>query len=351
LDLLNDAGAMNFFGLALPGGASAQNSQCGISASGSSVSIAGNTLTLTLAITFTSAFTGNQVIYMAARTAAANSGWQALGTWNVPAAAITGPAVVGMSPPSSAGLSQTYTFTFADSLGWQEISIADVLIASAIDGIGACYVAFVPTTASAGALLLVDDAGDAGGPYSGAVIPSIADALSLTNSQCSIDPDRSSAIATGNTLTLTLSIAFRAGFLGNRIVYAAARSATQSSGWQAVGTIAIRDTDAPILSAIDPTAAPAGSPATMLTVTGSHFSLPAPCALVCGLRCPGPSIVVFDHTEIETQYMGPTQLRAFIPASLLATSRTVEVAARNQIIIECERTESHDSTPAAFSIQ
>jgi hypothetical protein len=325
------------------------NSQCGIS--NSSVSITGNTLTFSVDITFTSAFAGNQVIYMAARTAAANSGWQALGTWNVPGPAISGPTVVDMSPPSSAGLSQTYTFTFADSRGWQEISVADVLIASAIDSIGACYVAFVPTNGSAGALLLVDDAGDAGGPYSGAVIPPIADALSLTNSQCSIDPSRSSAIATGATLTLTLSIAFKAGFLGNRIVYAAARSATLSSGWQAVGTTAVRDTDAPILTAIDPNSAPAGSPTTMLTVTGSHFSLPAPCAQVCGLRCPGASIVVFDHTEVETQYIGPTQLRAFVPAPLLATPRTAEVAARNQINIECVRTESHDSTPALFSVQ
>jgi hypothetical protein len=54
-----------------------------------------------------------------------------------------------------------------DTNGWQDIPVANVPIASAINGIGACYVAFVPSGAAAGLFFLVDDGGDAGGPYSG----------------------------------------------------------------------------------------------------------------------------------------------------------------------------------------
>jgi hypothetical protein len=66
-------------------GASASNSQCSISADGSSLSAAGNTLILNLAISFSSTFTGNQVFYLAARNnSTGNSGWQALGSVTVP---------------------------------------------------------------------------------------------------------------------------------------------------------------------------------------------------------------------------------------------------------------------------
>jgi len=46
--------------------------------------------------------------------------------------------------------------------------MTDIMIASAIDGRHACYVAFFPATSS---LLLVDDAGNAGGPFQGMVLP------------------------------------------------------------------------------------------------------------------------------------------------------------------------------------
>jgi hypothetical protein len=61
------------------------NSQCTVNSAGSSATISGNNLILTLNITFTPAFNGNRVIYAAARDSADanNSGWQAMGTWAV----------------------------------------------------------------------------------------------------------------------------------------------------------------------------------------------------------------------------------------------------------------------------
>jgi hypothetical protein len=139
LYLVPDAGGGLLPGLALGGAGSTANSQCTVGGAGSSAESDGNVLTLNLALTFSAAFAGNKVIYMAARDRqGGNSGWQGLGTWNVAGAAATGPAVTGVNPPRSSNSSQTYTFTFSDSSGWGEVSVANVLINSAIDGRQAC---------------------------------------------------------------------------------------------------------------------------------------------------------------------------------------------------------------------
>ena len=188
-------------------------------------------------MTFTTAFAGNKVVYLAARDLlGGNSGWEPLGTWDVPGAAPSGPSVTGVTPASSNAATQTYVFTFSDSNGWQDLAVANVLINSALDGRHACYLAFVPSSSSAGAVYLVDDAGDSAGPYSGALLPGSGTAA---NTQCSLSAAGSSFAASGNTLTLTLAIAFHPSFAGNQIIYAAARSATLSSGWQAVGSATV----------------------------------------------------------------------------------------------------------------
>lgn len=236
--LVDDAGDAGgpYSGLTLPGNGTVQNSQCSMAAAGSSVSGSGTALTLTLTITFPAAFAGNKVLYLSAQDQSSNSGWQALGTWNVPGSTIIGPAVGGVSPASSSGSGQPYTFTFTDSKGWQDITVADVLINSAINGVGACYVAFVPSAAGSGTVYLVNNEGDAGGPYAAMTLPG---SRTVSNSQCSIAGAASSVSAGGVTLTLTLSLTFSPSFTGNQIFYLAARSDTQSSNWQAVGWVAL----------------------------------------------------------------------------------------------------------------
>jgi len=235
LYLVDDQGDSGgpYSGMVLPGSGSVSNSQCSIAGTGSSAAGSGNTLTLTLAITFTAAFAGNHVMYLAAQDASGNSGWSALGTWNAPGPAAAGPSVSGMSPGRTNNATQAYTFTFTDTNGWQDIAVANVLINSAINGIGACFVAFIP---GSGSLFLVDNAGDAGGPYAGMQLPGSG---AVSNGQCSIAGAGSSVAMSGNTLTLTVEITFSGSFAGNRVFYLAARSSTLNSGWQAVGTAAV----------------------------------------------------------------------------------------------------------------
>jgi hypothetical protein len=61
------------------------NNQCVISAQGASVQSTGNTLKLTLPITFYAGFNGFQGVWLAAQTQSGQtSPWQALGVWTVP---------------------------------------------------------------------------------------------------------------------------------------------------------------------------------------------------------------------------------------------------------------------------
>jgi hypothetical protein len=98
-------------------------------------------------------------------------------------------------PGAGSGRSQTFAFAFSDSAGAQNLGVVNVLINSALGGRRACYIAFVPSGANSGSVYLVDDAGDAGGPYQGMTLPGSG---SVQNSQCSIDGSASYASAVGN---------------------------------------------------------------------------------------------------------------------------------------------------------
>ena len=137
-------------------------------------------------------------------------------------------------PPTSQF--RPYTFTFADSNGFLDLTILNVLINTAVDGRSACYIAYVPSGPTTGTVLLVNDAGNASGPFQTLTIPGPG---TIENSQCTIRGAGSSATGSGNTRTLTLPIGFRPGFTGNQVVYAAGRSSTLTSGWQALGSVTV----------------------------------------------------------------------------------------------------------------
>jgi hypothetical protein len=62
--------------------ASVPNNQCTVSGTGSSFSISGNDLTLHVALTFSSTFTGAQNVYLAATGETAKTGYLKKGTWS-----------------------------------------------------------------------------------------------------------------------------------------------------------------------------------------------------------------------------------------------------------------------------
>jgi len=242
LYLVADNGGTLSSGLALGGSGSVSNSQCTVVGAASSASGSGNTLTLTLNMLFSAGFGGNKVVYLAARDLeGGNSGWQALGVWQAvftPAGTI---AVVSLTPARGAavsGTAQAFIATLTDSMGTGDFGVVNVLVNNFIDGRNACYLAYV---AASNSLLLVDDGGDAGGPFAGSMVLN-GGAAAIQNSQCSVNGPGSSAVKNGNTLTLTLNVTFKAPFAGNRILWVAGRDAAggNNTDWQAMGTTSVQ---------------------------------------------------------------------------------------------------------------
>jgi len=161
--------------------------------------------------------TGGSQTITAADTA--NSGVHGTSAAIAVAVAATPPSPVSVSVANS-----TYTFTYTDPRGYQDLVVVDILVNNFLDGRHACYLAYV---AAQKALVLVDDAGDAGGPYAGPA-----------NSQCAAT--LVSAAGTGNNLTLVLTIAWTTSFAGDKIFYMSAGDVAQNnSGWQPLGVVRV----------------------------------------------------------------------------------------------------------------
>ena len=225
-----DAGGPYAGSVALGTSAAIQNSQCSVtlvSALGS-----GNTLTLTLTISWTAGFAGDKIIQMAARDAAQNnSGWQPMGTVRAPGPAQTPISMAGMSPNQGSGAGSTpFTFNWSDIKGYGDMGVENILVNTALNGQQACYLAF---SRPGNVLYLVNDAGTALLPAQ-----SMAAAGSLSNSQCAVTWGASAVTASGNNLSLTLNIAFMGALSGNDVIYLASRDINEanSTDWHAMGT-------------------------------------------------------------------------------------------------------------------
>jgi hypothetical protein len=229
LYLVNDAGDALLPGMVLNGGAETlSNSQCSIDGSGSSVTVAGDLLTLTLKMAFSAEFAGNKVVYQAARNEFGfNSGWVQQGVWSVPGQT-TSPEVLSMTPPRNAVSGYPVQLRFRHPDGADHLVSTSILINSYLDGFRGCYLGYhVPTNA----VLLLNDAGNG---YIGSVVLG-TDAV-IENSQCRIRAQQSGATVDGTDLTLTLLMEFKSGWAGDRVFYVSAQDGVGTSGWQAVGS-------------------------------------------------------------------------------------------------------------------
>jgi hypothetical protein len=81
INLVDDTGQVLSQPIVLGSGGQLSNSQCTVYASGSSSTIQGSQLVVTLNISFNSGFQGPNIIYVAGFDANGNSGWQSLGAW------------------------------------------------------------------------------------------------------------------------------------------------------------------------------------------------------------------------------------------------------------------------------
>jgi Beta-propeller repeat len=302
LSLLTDSGAVPG-GTITPGSGSQQNSQCILNGAGSSVSLSGNTLTLNLAITFQTGFSGSKDIYLQATNSFATNSWQQMGTWTVPAGIIQ---AVGVAPAAGTGASQTFTFTYSDTKGHTAILSSMIIFNSLLAKANACYVYFIP---GANNLYLTNNAGTA---WQGPIV--MGQSATLTNSQCTVNASASSWSGSGNTLTLNLSLTFLPAFAGAKGVYAEVYDGVLDSGWVQLGTFTV--TVVQLAAALAPSSGSGASQTFTITYTdirgyaAIHSSLiivnsPLAAANACYVYFIPPSNNLYLTNNAGTSWQGP----------------------------------------------
>ena len=234
LFLVNDQGPSN--GLSNPvqlgANGTVNNSQCTIFSNGSSAVGTGTTLTLKLNIAFKSGFAGNKIIYTGARdTNELSSGWKTLGVAAIPAVDTSYPRTDGTTPPTVTSASQIITVDFRHATNANSLQTAWVLVNNALNGMAACYAAYyVPGNL----LFLFPDNGDA----SRIVAVPLSGTSMVENSQCRISAQGSSAVVSGNLLSLRLNVTMKSSFTGPKAVWGAVQTLDgqqATSRWKALG--------------------------------------------------------------------------------------------------------------------
>ncbi len=185
------------------------------------------------AVWITASFSNaNSVTYSyEANSGAARTGIITVGdkTFTLTQAAGIGTAI-DSGPLAASGATQILTLKFSHPQGYQLLGVVNALINQYLDGNAACYIAYSQPLR---VLYLVNDQGPGSGLSAGLALGATG---SVTNGQCTIFSAGSSASGSGNILTLTVNIAFKSAFSGNKVIYLAAQTVYDvSSGWQTLG--------------------------------------------------------------------------------------------------------------------
>ena len=143
-------------------------------------------------------------------------------------------------PDWGTGARQTFTVQFSDTAGASDLSTAWVWFSSSPTlGVGAGSSCLVSYDRAANTLSLWNDAGD------NSIAAIIGSRGTLSNSQCFVALEASTAQSIGNVLTLNLAMTFVPAFStgiggdalnGTKTIYVAAANAAGWTGWQTRGT-------------------------------------------------------------------------------------------------------------------
>jgi len=178
---------------------------------------------------------------------------------------------VSVSPPGGFGASQTFTLVYSDTLGFADISWAEMNWSATQSTAGACYLHYDRTSNT------IQLSNDAGSGWIGLATPTVAG--TLQNSQCVIDAGASTVSGSGNNLTLNLVLTFKQAFIGAKISYLQVQNISSVlAPWQARGTWTVTASGPPNFTA-NPASlhfvAQAGSlaPSQNLTLTSSGAPL------------------------------------------------------------------------------
>jgi uncharacterized membrane protein len=202
------------------------NSQCSVDLSTTTAVASGNNVTVSPAITFKAGFTaGLQIYVLVADVPGLTSGWQRMGWWMVGATTETAPSAVSVTPSFGYGTSQQFSFVASSPEGAANLSWVEMVFNTSLSHVNGCSLHY---SVAGNQLYLKSDDGKAWGPGQ-----SLGTAGTLSNSQCSVDLSTTTAVASGNNVTVSPAITFKAGFrAGLRIYMLVADVPGLTSGWK-----------------------------------------------------------------------------------------------------------------------
>ena len=142
-----------------------------------------------------------------------------------------GPAVtaVSVTPNSGLGSSGTFQLLYSDTLGAADLQTAWIWFTPSF-GASAANTCMLYYNQAANQLNLLNDAGTAWTPATPGA------GATLQNSQCSVNLSSTTVTPSGNNLTISLPLTFKAGFAGAKQVWMYAAGSTLNSGWQQLGS-------------------------------------------------------------------------------------------------------------------
>ncbi len=213
----------------IPGGGSALNDYCSLIGTGSSATVSGTALTMTISLVFQNGFAGAKSVYLYAQDANTNTGWVAKGTYTA-TIAVAQPSNVSVSPNGNAGTTQTFQFVFADSQNPANLTATAIDFGlSSTTLTNSCFIVYDSLRATV--QLEYDN-------LTGATSKSITSSTPISNSQCSIGA--ASVQNSGLSIILSLTINFAASFNGQKNIFMyASDSSGASTGWQQMGTFTV----------------------------------------------------------------------------------------------------------------
>ena len=127
-------------------------------------------------------------------------------------------------------MSQNFEATFSDGNGAAGIAGARFLINTSLPGTNGCFL-YHYNRVGANLIYLLNDAGAFQAPVL------MGNSGTLSNNQCSVNVGASSAVLSGNTLTLNLALTFAPAFAGAKDVFLEAQSATALGAWTQIGDL------------------------------------------------------------------------------------------------------------------
>ncbi len=271
-----------------PGGGSGANDQCTLNGAGSSASLVGTNLTLTVSITFQPGFAGDKTVYLYAADASTNTGFLAKGVWTV-AIPPPVPSVDSVSPNASTGAIQTFTFVFSDTQSASNLTNTAMLFSTSGSLANSCYIVYDPVAGSI--RLFTDNAQGSGSKLVGSTTV-------LQNSQCAVGTVSTSSSALSQIVNI--SITFKAAFAGLQNIYMFASEGALNTGWVQRGTYLVAAGGIPMATSVIPSAGSGPAQRFSFTVSdqgGSGYLLAVAMLFAPTLNTTNACSLVYDRTR------------------------------------------------------